>query len=245
VSLVLPPRAWQSDCGRRAVARLLPYPSVLPGLPWQYESEVDVRDSPWLSSLWNSRELSLRVHRPRASFAFPHTVDSSNALTIKDPSDVGSLFRASNIKTRMPTITAGHSLFPTSYACTAVRLPRGRLTLRNRTGFPRSTSMTNGGLGLSFTPVTRRPRYPICEGVFLATYRFGRSLSASLAPQNLRCLQRFACADHTTVPSAATAIRLADLVITSRFSPRNTSATLSPALCTKASLLSHSRVGNR
>ncbi len=37
-------------------------------------------------------------------------------------------------------------------------------------------------------------------------------LSASLASQNLRCLRRFACADHTTVPSAVTALRLADLV---------------------------------
>jgi hypothetical protein len=189
--------------------------------------------------------LSLRMHRPEASFAFPHSTDSSNALAIKDPSDVGSPFGAGNIKTRMPTITAGHSLFPTSYACTVIRLPRGRLTLRNRTGFPRSTSMTTGGLGLSFTPVTRRPRYPICEGICLVTYRFGRSLSASLAPQILRCLQRFACADHTTVPNAVTALRLADSVIASRFSPRKSSATLSPALCTTASLPSHSRVGNR
>jgi hypothetical protein len=199
---------------------LSPCPSVLPELPWQYGSEVGVRDSLWPSSLWNSRELSLRMHRPRASFAFPHTVDSSNALAIKDPSDVGSPFRAGKIKARMPTITVRHSLLPTSYSCTAIRLPHGRLTLRNRTGFPRSTSMTNGGLGLSFTPVTRRPRYPICEGVCLATYRFGRSLSASLAPQLLRCLQRFAYADHTTVPSAVTAMRLADSVIASRFSPR-------------------------
>lgn len=185
------------------------------------------------------------MHRPRASFAFPHTADSSNSLAIKDPPDVGTPFGAGNIKTRMPTITVGHSLFPTSYASTIIRLPRGRPTLRNRSGCPRSTSMTDGGLGLSVTPVTRRPRYPICEGVLLVTYRFGRSLSASLAPQILRCLQRFACADHTTVPGAIAALRLADAVITSRFSPRNTSATLSPAFCTTASLLSHSRVGNR
>ncbi len=121
----------------------------------------------------------------------------------------------------------------------------GGLTLRNRTGFPRSTFMPDERLGLSFTPVTRRPRYPIYEGVYLVTYRFGRSLSASLAPQILRCLQRFACADRTTFPSAVTAMRLADSVITSRFSPRNSSATLSPALCTTALLPSHSRVGNR
>ena len=140
------------------------------GLPWQYESEVGVRDSPWLSSLWNSRELSLRMHRPRASFAFPHTVDSSNALAIKDPSDVGSPFGSGNIQTPMPTITASHSLLPTSYACTAISPPRGGLTLRNRTGFPRSTFMTNGGLGLSFTPVTHHPRYPICEGICLVTH---------------------------------------------------------------------------
>ena len=182
VSLVLQPRAWQSGYGKGAVVTLSLYPSVLPGLPWQYESEVDVRDSPWPSSLWNSRELSLRPHRPRASFAFPHTADSSNALTIKDPSDVGSPFRAGNIKTRMPTITASHSLPPTSYACTVISPPRGGLALRSRSGFPRSTFMTDDGLGLSFTLVTHRPRYSICEGAFLVTYRFGRSLSASLAP---------------------------------------------------------------
>jgi hypothetical protein len=43
--------------------------------------------------------------------------------------------------------------------------------------------MTDDGFGLSFTPVTRCPRYPNCEGVYLVTYRFGQSLSASLAPQ--------------------------------------------------------------
>ena len=145
----------------------------------------------------------------------------------------------------MPTITVRHSLLPTSYPCTVIGPLHREPTLRNRTGFPRSTFMTHGGLGLSFTPVMRRPRYPNCDGVYLITYRFGRSLSASLAPQNLRCLQRFAYADHTTVPSAATALRLAESV-----SPRGnylwkSTATLSPALCTTASLPSHSRVGNR
>ena len=141
-------------------------------LPWQYEPEVGVRHSPWFSSQPNSRELSLRMHRPGASFAFSHTVDSSNDLAIKDPSDVGSPFEAGNVQTRMPTVTVCHSLLPTSYACTVIRLPHGRLTLRNRTGFPRSTFMTNSGLGLSFTPVTRRPRYPNCERVFLVTHLF-------------------------------------------------------------------------
>ena len=157
VSLVLPPRAWQSDYGRGVVTTLSPCPSALPGLPWQYGSEVGVRNSLWPSNQWNSRELSLRMHRPRASFAFPHTADSSNVLAIKDQSDVGSPFGAGDIETRMPAITAGHSLLPTFYACTAVSLPHGRLTLRSRTVFPRSTSMTNGGLGLSFTPMTRHP----------------------------------------------------------------------------------------
>ena len=110
------------------------------------------------------------MHRPGASFAFPHAADSSNDLAIKDPTDVGSSFEVGNVQTPMPTVTVCHSLLPTSYACTIIRPPRGRLTLRNRTGFPRSTFMTNGGLGLSFTPVTRRPRYPICEKVFLATH---------------------------------------------------------------------------
>ena len=145
----------------------------------------------------------------------------------------------------MPTVTARHSLLPTSYVCTVISRPRGRLTLRNRTGFTRSTSMTNRGLGLSFTPVTRRPRYPNCERIFLVTHHFGRSLSASLAPQKLRCLQRFACADHTTVPSAVTALRLADSVFPRGNHLWKSTATLSPALCTTALLPLHSRVGNR
>lgn len=149
--------------------------SAFPGLPWQYEPEVDVRDSPWLSSQRNSRELSLRMHRPGASFAFPHAVDSSNDLAIKDPSDVGSSFEVGNIQTHMPTVTVCHSLLPTSYACTVIRPPHGELTLRNRTGFPRSTFMTESGLGLSFTPVTRRPRYSICEEVFLVTHLLVRA----------------------------------------------------------------------
>jgi len=50
-------------------------------------------------------QLSLRMHRPEASFAFPHAADSSNDFAIKDPSDVGSPFEVGNIKTHMPTVT--------------------------------------------------------------------------------------------------------------------------------------------
>ena len=180
MSLVLPPTVWQSENGSGAAARLSLYPSALPGLPWQYEPEVGVRRPPQPSSQWNSREWSLRMHRPRASFAFPHAADSSDDLAIKDPSDVGSPFEVGNIKTHMPTVTDCHSLLPTSYACTAIKLPHGRLTLRNRTGFPRSTFMTNSGLGLSFTPVTRRPRYPNCERVFLVTQKWTPKSSPSI-----------------------------------------------------------------
>ena len=52
----------------------------------------------------------------------------------------------------MPTVTVCHSLLPTSYACTVIRPPRGRLTLRNRRGFPRSTFMTDSGLGACYRP---------------------------------------------------------------------------------------------
>ena len=90
-SLVLPPKAWQSENGSGAVVELSLYPSVFPGLPWQYGPEVDVRNAPWSSNQWNPKELPLRMHRSLASFAFPHSANSSNARAIENPSDVGTL----------------------------------------------------------------------------------------------------------------------------------------------------------
>jgi hypothetical protein len=47
------------------------------------------------------------------SFAFPHAVDSPDYLAMKDQLDVGPLSRRVT-RTRIPAITAEHSLFPTS-----------------------------------------------------------------------------------------------------------------------------------
>ncbi len=55
------------------------------------------------------------------SFAFPHAVDSPNSLAMKDPLDVGSLSRQVT-RTRIPAITAKHSLFPTSQTRTVISI---------------------------------------------------------------------------------------------------------------------------
>ena len=122
------------------------------------------------SSQWNPKELPLRMHRSLASFAFPHSANSSNALAIENPSDVGTLSGRVTFKPVYKPFQLVIPFFRHPMPARSSGSLTGDLPCGTVQGFPRSTFMTGSGLGLSFTPVTRRPRYPNCERIFLLTH---------------------------------------------------------------------------
>jgi hypothetical protein len=90
-------------------------------------------------------------------------------------------FARGDLATPIHPITGWPSLLPSSHACRPIGLSCDSLSLAGGRQVYHVPREYQSGEGLALTPVVRRLREETAEFLYLTTYRFGPSLSASLA----------------------------------------------------------------